>query len=405
MSAHNKCGRIAIFLLVAAVFLSGEIRAADKKYAVSQQTYKVLEKSRKLMDQAKYPAALNQLQALLPKVADKHYEFALVHQHIAYIYLEQGNYAQGLLALEKTLEYADTLPKETVQNLRYNLAQSAAQTENYQKAEQALDRWFAEEKRPSADAWYLRGLVQFKRQHSKQAVDFLNRALSMSFHENWAVLLLSIHLELKEFSNAALILKQLVNAFPEKKEYWNNLCDVYLMTENYKRALAVLRLAAHRVRLDEKEHIKLAHLYMHQGIPLAAAQLLQRAIDTRQVHSNASNFELLANSWAAARDPEKELVYLQRAAKLRNDGNLYYRCAQILLRMEKWRDAVQMLDSALASKLQSPGQSYLLKGIAAYQAGLIQTAIQAFQRAGQFDNTRNQAKAWLSQVKASKLES
>ena len=90
---------------------------------------------------------------------------------------------------------------------------------------------------------------------------------------------------------------------------------------------------------------------------------------------------------------------------MKNDGNLYHRCAQILLRMERWRDAVDMLDAALAKGLKSPEQAYLLKGIAAYQAGQMKTAASAFRLAGRYKKTKNQAQQWLSQVEAYKSAS
>ncbi|MGR9116611.1 MAG: tetratricopeptide repeat protein [Gammaproteobacteria bacterium] len=405
MAASNNFSRLSTLLLVAAMVSANAGYADDKKYTVSQKTYKVLEQSRKLMDQADYRAALAKLNELLPKIADNRYETALLHQHLAYVYLEQGNYQKGLIALENTLRHADTLPPDTVQNLRYNLAQAAAQTGQYAKAQQALDSWFGEEKKPSADAWYLRGLVQYKLKHLNRAADYLRRAIILAHHENWSVLLLSIYLEQKNYRQAAGILQKLVNYYPGKKEYWMNLTDVYLMREEYGLALTTLELARHRVEFDEREILKLARLYLNKNIPYSAAQLLDKAIKLGGIRSTASNLELLANSWAAARQPEQELHYLKQAAQLRNDGNLYHRCAQLLLRKERWREAVKMLDSALAKGLKSPGQSYLLKGIAAYQAGQMNVAESAFKQAGKYKKIKSQAQQWLSQIKSSKTAS
>lgn len=393
--------RMLSFLLFAAVFTVGHAATEEeKKYTVSQKTYKILEQSRKLMEHADYRAALDKLQALLPAISENRYETALVYQHLAYVYLEQGNYAKGMKALDNTLSRADTLPPETVQDLRYNLAQAAAQTANYAKAAQALDSWFAQEKKPGADAWYLRGLVAYKQQRLKQSAGYLQRALAMAYHEDWSVLLLSIYLELKQYPQATGILQQLVNRYPDKKQYWLNLTDVYLMQQDYTRALATLKLADQTVTLDEEQILRLARLYLHKNIPYSAARLLSKAMKDQRIKTNASNLELLANSWAAAREPDRELHYLKQAAALRRNGNLYYRCAQILLREERWKEAVTMLDKALANGLKSRGQSYLLKGIAAYQAGQMKTAASAFQAAGQYKKTKDQAQQWLSQIKA-----
>lgn len=379
--------------------------AAEQKYAVSQKTFKVLQESRELLDKSSFSVALAKLNNLLPAIKDNRYETALVHQHLAYVYLEQGDLGKALIALENTLRNADTLPPETVQNLRYNLAQAAAQIERFGKAEEALEQWFAMEKKPNADAWYLRGLIQYRRNQLNRASDYLQKAIAMSYHEQWTVLLLSIYLEQKKYARATELLRQLVSYFPGKVEYWRNLTDVYLIREDYSKALATLQLARHRLDLDEKDLVKLARLYLHVNSPYNAAQLLSQSIKTRQIKSTADNLELLANSWAAARVPDKELQYLSRAAKMKKDGNLYLRCAQLLLRKEHWREAIGMLDTALAKGLKKPGHTYLLKGIAAYQAGMMKTAAQAFKQAGRYQKIREQAQQWLSQVQASQSRS
>ncbi|MGR9054277.1 MAG: tetratricopeptide repeat protein [Gammaproteobacteria bacterium] len=399
MNIRMLMRNLPMVLFLVGVF-AGQVVAAEKKYTVSQKTYKVLEQSRTMMDQREYRGALAKLRELLPKVEDNRYEAALINQHMAFVYLEQGDYVKGVAALENTLANADTLPPDTVRNLRYNLAQAAAQTENFAKAEHALDLWFADAQKPSADAWYLRGLVQYKRHRLARAADYLKQALTLSHHENWTLLLLSIYLEQKQYDPASELLRKLVNYYPANKQYWMNLTDVYLMRQNYAKALATLQLARYSIKLDETELLKLVGLYLHNNIPYKAAVLMQQAISEGKVKSNAANLELLANSWAAAREPDKELHYLKQAANLKNDGNLYHRCAQILLRQEQWREAVAMFDAALAKGIKSPGQSYLLKGIAAYQSGQMKIAANAFKQAGQYRKTKNQAKQWLSQVKA-----
>lgn len=402
---------ILFYLLVAACLSApvtsvlAEEKKDESKYAVSQATYEVLEKARKLMQQKSYSAALDALNGLLPKVADNTYETALVFEHQAYVYLDKQDYGKSVSVLEKTLQYADTLPPEAVHSLRYDLAQAAAQTEQWQKAVAVLDDWFAREQKPSAEAWYLRAMVNYQFKHLNQAADYLKQATARTYHENWTLFLLSIYLELKQYRDAGDLLRQLVDRYPDNKTYWMNLADVCLMRGDYAAALATLQLAQYRIKLDEDEILKLARLYLQNNIPFSAAKLLEQASKDGRVKANYANLKLLADSWSAARQPEKELHYLIRAAEMQKDGALQQRAAQILLQLERWPEALKMFDSALAKGVQSPGQVYLLKGIAAYQAGLTDIAANAFERAGQYKNTQAQAQQWLAQVKAGKAAS
>ncbi len=395
--------RTVIFLLLSCLFVS-TLYAGDKQYTVSQKTYKVLEKSRHLMDKAQYDLALTTLNKMLMKVSGNRYESALLQQHLSYVYLEQQNYPLALITLEKTLSYADTLPTSTVQSLRYNLAQTATQSEHYLKAENALNTWFSEEKKPpTADAWYLRGIVQYKQKKFISAATYIKNANAQQYHENWSVLLLSLYLELKKYPEATKVLQKLVSKYPNKKQYWLNLTDVYLMRQDYRHALSALQLAHLSTQLNEPEILKLASLYLHNNTPYSAAKLLHKSIHEKRITRNVANLTLLADSWAMSRKPEKELQILLQAAKLEKKGSLYLRCAQILLRLEKWRDALAMLDKALNKKVTQSGQVYFLKGIAAYQAEKMQTATKAFQQASRYKKTKHQAKQWLAQINEQSL--
>jgi len=390
-------GRILLFLLFSSIFIN-PLYAGDKKYTVSQKTYKVLEKSRALMDKVQYGLALTTLNKMLLKVPGNRYETALLHQHLAYVYLEQQNYPLALTALEKTLSYADTLPAATVQSLRYNLAQSATQSERYLKAENSLNKWFLEEKSPTADAWYLRGIIQYKQQKFVSAAGYIQNANAQRYHENWSVLLLSLYIELKKYPQATSVLQTLVSKYPNKKRYWLNLTDVYLIRQDYQHALSSLQLAHLSTHLNEQEILKLASLYLHSNTPYSAAKLLQNSINEKRITRNVSNLTLLADSWAMSRKPKKELHALLQAAKLEKKGTLYLRCAQIYLRLEQWDSALRLLDKALNKNTTQSGQVYFLKGIAAYQAEKMHIASKAFQQAGRYKKTKQQAKQWLDQI-------
>jgi len=395
---HTFAKKTATFLLLITIFSGLPLNAADKKYSITKKTYKTLALSRELMDQSSYQNALAKLNTLLTKVTGNRYETALVHQHLAYVYLEQENYIKALHALEKTLTYADTLPVDTVQSVRYNLAQTATRAERFKIAEKSLNQWFVEAAKPPADAWYLRGLVHYKQQQLKPAATYLKRAIALSHHENWSILLLTIYLDLKQYTQATKILTQLIEYYPHKKEYWLNLTDVYLMRQDYPHALSTLQLAQLSIDLNEQEILKLASLYLHNNTPYNAATLLTTAIKKQRIKNTAQNLETLANSWAMAREPEKELNSLKQAIRIKPSGKLYLRSAQILLHKERWQEAILMLNRALKNKVKNPGQVYLLKGIAAYQDKKMQTAKAAFIQATKYNKSKKQANNWLQQL-------
>lgn len=394
---------LRLCILLASLAATGANAEDKQKNTVSPETFKALNKARELSDTSRFQEAVSLLKAHLPKVAGNRYEAAMINQYLAYAYLEDHRNAQAMTALEAALQGADTLPADSVQNLRYNLAQVAMQTGKYEKAAAELDKWFPLEKNPSADAWYMRGLAYYKLSRFKQATAPLKKAIALSAHEDWYVLLLSIYLEQKQYRDAISVLNQLLSLYPSKREYWMNLVDAQLILKDYDKALATLILVHHRFDLEEKDLLRLAQLYMHQNIPYSAAKLLTQMFKTGRIGRSAANMELLANSWALAREHEKELEVLKQVAAMKNDGASYLRCAHIQLKLTRWKEAMAMLDKSLATgNLKNPEQAHLLMGIAAFNAGNAGRAVSAFTEAGKYRKTKGQAARWLQQVNAKK---
>lgn len=400
----NVDRRLVTGVLLALLSLQGRAETETdeaKKYAVSPETYKVLNQSRELSDQSRFSQALSLLQAQVPKVAGNRYERALIHQHLAYIHLERHDYLQAVIALEETLRAADTLPPDTVHNLRYNLAQAAVQAERFEQAIKQLDLWFANEPRPSAEAWYLRALTHYKIKRFDRSADYLKKALALSERQDWQILLLSIVLEQKKYREAVPLLNKLIAQAPNEQSWWLNLTDVHLMLKDYGKALSVLELAHRKFNLPKDQVVRLAQLYMHKNAPYLAAKLLTREMERGRIERNTANLELLANGWAMAREHDKEFTILKQLAAMRNDGNLYLRCAHILLSREKWNESAGMLNKALATdNLKNRQQAQLMLGIVYYNSGRMDYAESAFTRACKHHQTKDQAQRWLQQIKS-----
>jgi Flp pilus assembly protein TadD len=110
-------------------------------------------------------------------------------------------------------------------------------------------------------------------------------------------------------------------------------------------------------------------------------------------------YELLANSWIAAREYDRSLVPLQKAADLAPDGNLYVRLGQVRMQREEWGEAVRLFQKAIEKgDLKEPGNAYLLLGISLYNDERVEGARASFARARNHESSRTQADAWLAHI-------
>jgi tetratricopeptide (TPR) repeat protein len=108
---------------------------------------------------------------------------------------------------------------------------------------------------------------------------------------------------------------------------------------------------------------------------------------------------MLANSRIQAREFEKSLEPLRRAAELSEDGKLFVRLGQVHMQREEWREAVVLLRKASKKGgLDNPGFTQLLMGICYYNDEKVEQAKSSFTRARKYDKTRQQADDWIAHI-------
>ncbi len=220
--------------------------------------------------------------------------------------------------------------------------------------------------------------------------------LSPSPPEGWLQLLAALFVQKEDYASAAPVLEELLLRFP-KKQYWVQLSLIYGARENYRNSLAVQQFAYMQGMLTEdKELRRLARSYLFQSLPYPAAQVLHKGLEDGTIERDVEVYELLANSWISAREYDKSLEPLRRAAELSEDGNLYLRLGQVYMQREEWGSAAESLRKAIErGGLKNPGNAQLLLGISYYNDKRLAQARSQFARARKHDSTRKAADQWI----------
>jgi tetratricopeptide (TPR) repeat protein len=377
-----------------------EREAAEKggEHTVTRSTYEQLMKARKAMDKERHLEALAILRELLPKVAGNAHEAGLTEQSMAYAYLGQKRYPEAIDAIEAALARR-ALPRDVIHALRYNLAQSYIQIEDYRKGLVSLQAWLTDEKNPSADMHYLAAVCHHHLRQYEAALAHIKQAIAKDPHEDWYLFMLSLCFESKRYADAVPLLKNLIAEHPRRTEYWRYLTDVYLISKRDAEALATLKLAYAQDVLEERDLIRLAQLYMQRNIPYSAARLLDREIQRGRIARTAQNLELLGNSWAMARERERAIGALQEAAARVRHGKIDLSIAHMQMSMENWAGAAKSFATALdKGGLKEPDEAQLLFGISCYHEGDKQRAASALQVASKNQRFRKQAQRWLERI-------
>ena len=369
------------------------------RYQIDERTGKRLITAREYLTAEKYREASETLDKLRMGSLNP-LEKARVYQIRAFIAYGQQDTDAARDFLEKSLAEEVLSPEEFAET-RFQIAQLWLQDQNWAEAAKNLEKWFTLAENPNAAAYYILALVYYQLEDLEKALVPAQTAVDLTSEprESWLQLLLALRLTQKQYEESIPILETLLARYP-KKAYWLNLSTVYGALGNYEEALVPLQLAHTQDLLDQDGEIRrLAQLLLFLELPYRAAQVLEQGLEAQLIQGDVEAYEMLSNSWIAARQYNESVAPLERAAELSDAGDLYVRLAQVHLQREKWGEASKALRKALAKgKLANRGDAQLLMGIAFYSQKQPKQAKTWFARAREHKATREEAETWIRYI-------
>jgi tetratricopeptide (TPR) repeat protein len=328
------------------------------------------------------------------------YERALIHRLRGYIAYTSGDNALTIQSFEDVLS-EEVMSVDVDQGIRFNIAQLYAAQQKWADVIPAIQRWLRYAEVPKPLAYYLLGLAHFQLGQIDLAIENTEQAIDLAPEpvESWLQLLASLYVQKEDLASVTPVLEELVVRFP-KKQYWTQLSLIYGARDDYRHSLAVQQVAYLQGFLTEdKELRRLARSYLYHELPLPAAKVLNKGIEDGLIDDDAAVYEMLANSLIAAREYDRSLDPLQKAAELAEDGELFVRLGQVHLQREEWEKAAGRLEEALdKGGLKAPGSAQLLLGIAYYEDKRVARARATFQRARKHTESRAEAERWIAHI-------
>src|SRR5690606_31781641 len=198
------------------------------------------------------------------------------------------------------------LPEGMQTQTLFALAQLYTQQEEYQKALDMLDRWFAVSQNPNPESYVLKAQIHYQLQQYRQGIEPIQTAMRVAQErgqqpqEGWYQLLNVLYYELEDYPNVIRTLTTLVEGWP-KKDYLVQLAGVYGQEGEEQNQLALYDAAHSAGWLDRgTELVSLAQMLIQADIPYKAAKMLEEGMTAGTIASNEANLRLLGQAWQIA---------------------------------------------------------------------------------------------------------
>ena len=368
---------------------------------LSERTFKKLTKIHELMAESQYDEALVLLDKLKPKARRNKYELATIMQTYGFAYASKDQYQKAVDAFQQSLK-TKALPKEVQQPMRYNISQLLAAIPDFKGSAEAYEVWFLLAQKPKAESFVFAATIYAQLKDYDKAVKNIKTAIDMTAEpkEVWYQLLLAMYYSEKKYQKSAEVLETMVSRWPDNTKYWGQLSGIYYALNKNMEALAVQELSHKQGFLnDERELMNLVNMYLFENIPYKGAILLEREINAGRIPESGKNLQKLGEAWMFAKELDKALFYLDKAAAIQKQGKLFLQMAQLYTDKEEWEKVVDSVDLALnAGDLSDPGKAYLLLGMAHYEDGDKDKALTAFRKGNKFPKSASQAKQWIKHI-------
>lgn len=346
--------------------------------------------------------ALRLLQRLEGDIDDYNaYEQAQIYNFLANVNFQLDNMDRTLSAFESVVERSPQIPSGLEASTWQILGRLHMQEENFDRALEAFENWTQMVTEIDADQYYAFSLLFYQMDEQDRALQHANEAVRKAQaagdtpRENWYAMQRLLYFEREDYENTAAVLENMVRDYP-KVSTWRQLSDIYSLLERSDDRLHSLELVYMLDGLDrENILVSLASQFLERDVPYKAAKILERGIyEDEYIEPSVRNLELLANAWSLARESEKSMIEMERAAEQSDEGQLFARLAATYMLNERYEDALEASREALDRGVDRPDQVRLRMGTAYVNLGDYESALEVLEEAGKDERSQAQAEQW-----------
>lgn len=407
--------KVAVLLLLLAAFAAPALAQRNKKESKPEPQYPSAtredpepKQSRRLASKLKKMYELSQeddavatekaAQEVLASDMATAYEKSLAAQIIAVSYIDRDDYPKAIEYFDRALA-ENGLPNDSHYQIMYQVAQLYMQDEEYEKALTYLDRFVSETRSEKPEQLAVRGNILYRIERFPEAIESLNKAISAAgdaAQTPWYQLLMAAYADTEQFDKAGQVAEQLLAKNPDDKPLIRNLASIYINADLNDKAIALLEGAKSRGLLsEERDYRQLYQLYHFAEKEAQAIATIEEGLAKGVLPETLETYRTLAEANYFSENIPAAINAYKKAAVYAKDGEVSLNLARVLYEEERWAEAKQAVNDAVAKGVRRPGDAYIVLGGVELELGNRNAAIAAYREAAKYPETENNAKAWL----------
>lgn len=326
------------------------------------------------------------------------YERGAVLRLSAAAKIQQGNSAGAVTDLEEAIRVG-AITGNDIPGTLYNIAQLYLQSDNVPKARDYMERWISSGVTPTRDQNFQMAVIYQKLDDNRKAVGFAEKVLAAdgaNAQDQIIDFLIYLYDQTGNKAKKAELLERKLQKNPGNKQVWEAIAGEYFQANEERKAFEVQKAMYFAGLLTtEDELMRIVNFYNRFNAPYEAAKVLEKEINAKRVTDSLERLELLANLYQVAREYEKAIPVIQRAASKTRDGKMDERLGRSYFELGQHKKAIDALTTALGKGgLKEPGYANVLIGQSYYELDDRQKARDAFAAAQKYADGRKAGVGW-----------
>ncbi|MEH6595853.1 MAG: hypothetical protein V7736_09950 [Colwellia polaris] len=389
-----------------------ETKKSVRVPAMRNRVYTQLARAQQIADNGDKAEGLAVLDAVKDRLESLNsYEKSMLWNFYGFMHYANEDLVQAKASF-KNVVAQDAIPESLRLSTLYSLAQLSMQQQAHEETLNYLNLWKeVNTKALTASQHMLFAQVHYQDNNFTQSLISIGNAIEVAnannqkAKENWLILQRANYYELKQPEKVTEVMELMVKLY-SKPEYWIQLASMYGEIGQEKKQMGAMETAwqAGYITKDQ-DIITLVQLYRFNGAPFKAAKLLDESIASGKVVATVKHLEMLAQSYVAAKNDEKAIPVLAKAAEIADTGKFDAQLAQAYLNLENWDKAIETAKKALdRGGISREGDMHLILGMSYFNVKLFSQSLTSFERAESIKASEKTAKQWIKYVSREKQQ-
>lgn len=374
---------------------------------LSRRVYERINEVMELRDAENYAEA----RKILDEIRDMHGKGQLNNREAYTMFLfyanldqVQENYAGALANYQEILKIPDQTP-ETMEQTWMQIGNLYYVLERYEDAISAFNSYNQIAATPNEDVYLRIAYANYQLERYSDAVppllkNFeLLRAAGKEIPKNSYGLLRALYLTMEDYPKAYQAVRESIVLYGDPTD-WIMLAQLSGQMEKFQDQINLYYASGVGGFLESSSgYVTLASLLSNADNPYGCARVVEDGLKSGVITEDFNSVNLVATCYQLAREDEKSIPYLEKAAELADDGQTYISLARAHMTMENFEEAIAAFNKGFQKGgLARADQAYLLQARAFLELNRHDEGIAAARNAARDNRSADTAQTWITHI-------